>query len=266
MIYHYTSQATAKTIIECGTIRLSNMAFLNDGREFWLAKELFERYVKERDGNGQPILAHVLKEFNFLEQLDLTKEIPSFNIACFTESGDDAAQWHRYGDNGRGVALGFEEGELSISLMQYEIESYKVIYELGAQMDQIDKAIREIEQQHPTEESIQGVKLPIPIPLLKKFAVFKDKSFAVENETRFIAFAVSFEDLKYFSRDGHLIPHIDVGFGRTALKHIVIGPDARLESMFSWTNFLRNVEKKGGFFGDPMKSISKSKSSLRFFK
>jgi hypothetical protein len=115
ILYHYCSIETFMTIIENKTIRLSNIFKMNDFSEVmyvleFLGTALNEEYKK----NPFPFNYKSIDNSQAFDQIvsDIKKSINEVKyvsyIACFSESEDDLEQWSRYGDAGKGVAIGYD--------------------------------------------------------------------------------------------------------------------------------------------------------------
>lgn len=103
-VYHYTSLGGALGILKNGNIRLMNSRYTNDRMELKsLANSVFLIAASE---TGKTEEVEELKE-RYFKSYD--KE--SY-FASFSKLRDDASQWERYGDYGRGVCLAFDEDEL----------------------------------------------------------------------------------------------------------------------------------------------------------
>lgn len=108
--YHYCSYETFKNIIENQTIRLSDIKKSNDSIEMNL-------FYKQYEGMGELIYNYLKtnygKEDEFwlgVERLiKLFPKITECLAICFSDGKDKLSQWERYGDRGRGVAIGFDE-------------------------------------------------------------------------------------------------------------------------------------------------------------
>lgn len=116
-IYHYCSLETFVQIIRNKALRLSELDKTNDYMEKkWGINFLYRVLRDELQGRG---ITMDLKEnywysenaHNHLEQLE--NDIKSFLnhqtlIACFSTEKDMLSQWRAYGDDGNGVAIGFD--------------------------------------------------------------------------------------------------------------------------------------------------------------
>jgi hypothetical protein len=104
-IYHYTSLAGFKGIIESQDFWLTESDFLNDSTEIEhgidLARQVFQSFC---DQNISPI-AGILEGLTIKD----TNPRPRINIACFSSARDNLSQWRAYSGDSVGVSLGFSQ-------------------------------------------------------------------------------------------------------------------------------------------------------------
>jgi hypothetical protein len=104
VLYHYTSAGALAGILSSRSFWATNIRFLNDSKEFELAKELLaellEDEIEEAESKYDKALYRVLQE-------GLSKS-PSTEVfvASFSEDGDQLGQWRAYCPAGSGYALG----------------------------------------------------------------------------------------------------------------------------------------------------------------
>ena len=125
ILYHYTDFQALDGILRCAQLRVNNVLRMNDSGEMRhfmrrLCSAIMKRLEKEGDFNR----AHAVQ--NLFEE-ELKKEYSAF-AACFSFHRNDAAQWERYGNQGRGVCIAFQgrllqkmaEGALSLPTVFYQ--------------------------------------------------------------------------------------------------------------------------------------------------
>lgn len=116
-IYHYCSLETFAQIIKNKTIRLSDLNKTNDYMEKkWGMKLLYRALYSELKNRG--IVMDLKEDYwysenahNHLEQLenDITSSLNHQTlITCFSTKKDMLSQWRAYGNDGVGVAIGFD--------------------------------------------------------------------------------------------------------------------------------------------------------------
>ena len=121
--YYYCSLETFLNIIKNQTIYLSDPLKMNDSEEIKWA-------IKKMDSNlfGQIIQRSYLSDIDKSDLIKILEEKGQNNvfISCFSKKEDLLSQWRAYGDNGNGVALGFDLNKLAKPGQNIRIK--KVIY------------------------------------------------------------------------------------------------------------------------------------------
>lgn len=148
LIYHYCSLDTFFQIIKNKTLRLSDLNKTNDYMEKkWGVQLLQETLREELEHNGinmdlQEPYWYSDEARNHIEQLinDISQYLMHQSlITCFSLEKDLLSQWRAYGQDGEGVAIGFDFNYFKKILKgQKQLFVNKVIYKKSAQ----EKAIR----------------------------------------------------------------------------------------------------------------------------
>lgn len=112
ILWHYTSIAGAKAILESRSVNLACHAFMNDPAEGTAAGTIVsECWMSVVDGcPAHPRLdnSYIRDATEALSYFDFNRpELPPTFLFSLTELRDSLSQWSRYGDNGAGIALGF---------------------------------------------------------------------------------------------------------------------------------------------------------------
>ena len=105
-LYHYTSTAGLKAIIDSQQLWFTDYRHLNDSKELQLGIEQAHealRLAQEGADGRVGLFLRMVADLLSLENLDTL----AFFVGSFTRSRDDLGQWRAYADNGRGVAIGF---------------------------------------------------------------------------------------------------------------------------------------------------------------
>ncbi len=125
ILYHYTDFQAVDGILRQAQLRVNNVLRMNDSAEMRhfmnglstaVAQRLEEDGDRERAGQIRALFREEMK-----------KEYSAF-AACFSFHRDDAAQWERYGNRGRGVCIAFRReyleemavGALSLQMVFYQ--------------------------------------------------------------------------------------------------------------------------------------------------
>lgn len=150
-LYHYCSLETLIAIISNKCLRLSDLSKSNDYMERkWIMNIIEEALDKSFKDEG--IIINLREEYWYSEGInnhisylldllsyDVTR---SSYITCFSRNGDLLSQWRAYGDDGRGVAIGFN------AKLLYKVYSRKnnvyiedVLYDKEEQIEEIRIAV-----------------------------------------------------------------------------------------------------------------------------
>lgn len=156
-IYHYCSVETFMSIIENRSIRLSDLNKTNDYMEkkwannlitevlkeqlkkFGIALDLEKNYMyNEKSENHLQYYKNTLKDELYDQNLIL--------ISCFSNQEDKLSQWRAYGQDGTGVAIGFNYNKIKMLSGRNEyngkkIVVTKVIYDETEQKKKLGKVI-----------------------------------------------------------------------------------------------------------------------------
>ena len=195
MLYHYTDFISFDGILNGRELRVNNVLNMNDAKEM----ELFisgifnavkNRFSPEKDGK-------IISRLNAAAD-EIRSHYFDFSAyaACFSEFRDDAAQWERYANLGRGVCLGFQKPMLE-KLAGGAVSLQKVFYrdnmETHPLVDRIYTVVKNNEERELTSDLKSATH-----EVLRNSASFKHPSFASENEMRLIVmpFDVPDFDLK----------------------------------------------------------------------
>ena len=102
ILYHYTDFQAADGILRSAQLRVNNVLNMNDSAEM---RHFMTRLSSAITGRlrGEGFAAQADQLQNLFSQ-ELRKEYSAF-AACFSFHRDDAAQWERYGNRGRGVCF-----------------------------------------------------------------------------------------------------------------------------------------------------------------
>lgn len=191
IFYHYCSLDTLHKIIEGKTIRLSNIDRMNDSNE---GKDI-EKFAKDILDR----MDEVLREKYYNERI---------YISCFSKGKDILSQWRAYGDDGKGVAIGFNLSELQIPEiilnadhqlgLTHMLGRAEVIYTSKEKIDTINKIDTTPRIRKLNPNGVQGMttwKLNEFSEILKLKPIFKDEYFIEEKEVRLI----------YYCKNGNFI-------------------------------------------------------------
>ena len=104
ILYHYTDFQALDGILRCAQLRVNNVLRMNDSAEMrHFMTRLCAAVTEQLRREGAEDRA---REIEGLFDQEARKEYSAF-AACFSFHRDDAAQWERYGNRGRGVCIAF---------------------------------------------------------------------------------------------------------------------------------------------------------------
>ncbi|MCD8146394.1 MAG: DUF2971 domain-containing protein [Clostridiales bacterium] len=194
VLYHYTDFQALDGILLNAELRVNNILNMNDASEMRLFMRGLAKAVCARlEGEGSGDLAQATRK---LFDQELKKEFAySAYAACFSRYRDDAAQWERYGNRGKGVCIAFygdrlqrlAVGALSLQTVFYQDDMtehplVEVFYRLARTVSPLEG------NQSQVQDALHAAWVCS--------AAFKHPSFACENEVRLV---VSPFEQEYFN-------------------------------------------------------------------
>ena len=182
LFYHYTDFEALDGILRCAQLRVNNVLRMNDSAEMRHFMVRLSRAIVERlEAGGETRRA---REVRALFQEELAEEYSAY-AACFSFHRDDAAQWERYGNRGRGVCIAFR-GDLLRRMAEGPLSLHTVFYEddmTGHPM--VDRFCRLIRDR----DALTGGERDIRLAMRDAWAcsvAFKHPSFSSEDEVRLV--------------------------------------------------------------------------------
>lgn len=138
ILYHYCSVNTFLSIIQNKNLWLSDAEKTNDSTEMkWIFSKIeevidqaintYKEYSKEILLRTQ-IIAHEISDNLLLKKAPIAKNSKSF-FACLSEAQDLLSQWRSYGNDGKGIAIGFNTNLFQGFLRDSYYTFTKVIYD-----------------------------------------------------------------------------------------------------------------------------------------
>jgi hypothetical protein len=110
ILYHYTTAEAFLAILESKRLRASEGHFSNDDRDLREPVALIRNYLEERGRDS----AHpdIILRLALAIERDADRRALGTFVACLSAAADSLSQWRAYADDGRGLALGFDLGEI----------------------------------------------------------------------------------------------------------------------------------------------------------
>ena len=183
LLYHYTDYTSLDGIINKRELRVNNVLNMNDAKEmdlfisglFDAVKKRFEQIGDEKMASSLDEVQRIVKNHYF----DL-----SAYAACFSESRDDAAQWERYANRGKGVCLCFRKAMLE-KLTGTAISLTKVTYQNDMDDHPLAEKLFELLKSRTYLRDAMELK-KIVVEVCRNSAAYKHPSFASESEYRLV--------------------------------------------------------------------------------
>ena len=249
ILYHYTDFQAVDGILRQAQLRVNNVLRMNDSAEMRhfmnglstaVAQRLEEDGDRERAGQIRALFREEMK-----------KEYSAF-AACFSFHRDDAAQWERYGNRGRGVCIAFRrdcmervaKGALSLQLVFYRddmaghpmVETFCALAREGGPLSPEDPGVKEamreawacsVSYKHPSFSSEYEMRLVV--------SPFERDGLGIKP-----CYHVTKERIKkYYPLDlAAMCREIGVGL-EDLVSEIIIGPDSA-QSLAIFQDYLRD--------------------------
>lgn len=148
IIYHYCSLESFQSIITNKTLRLSDITKSNDSEEvIWIRnlidKEFPEVYKEETDSSFKARVSNELWQFDLQNNIEYYFQPGTIEkscyVMCFAGDDDKLSQWRGYGDDGKGVSIGFDVQAVKDVLKDniLDITFGKVEYDIDKQTEKV---------------------------------------------------------------------------------------------------------------------------------
>ncbi|EMJ85531.1 DUF2971 domain-containing protein [Leptospira meyeri] len=238
-LYHYTSAEGLLGIQSSSSLHLSEHQFLNDMDELKygslmtqinISELLLEEYnlAKEKGEFERKEIDFLNKILEKIKNKEKFLKLGNFYIACFSENGDDIAQWKGYSNFGEGYSIGFE----TATLLKNKTDKYifaKVIYDKKKQsliIKSVIKQILEVFNNEEHQEKIANIIENGASLLFLTSAFFKNPKFSDEKEWRLIFTTHYFDSKQILCKSGRFGIHSyhPYKFDITSIKEVIVGP------------------------------------------
>lgn len=247
IVYHYCSLETFMNIAENKTIWLSHSRNTNDKTECLYALQNIVSVLKKYNSTekNDELINEIIKE---------TESITDFPyIFCCSKDKDLLSQWSKYGDNGKGIAIGFDINCIPHINMLGEgnFTNNLIIDEVNYNMKGFDEIIIKSAQTLPLlkEKGLSDkiIKESI-IDFYKMLSIFiKNKGFKEEKEVRFVLKANYTHILRalnkkpnskehkeqpkilFRAKNNNIISYFELKFDEKAITEIIIGPKCNVD-------------------------------------
>lgn len=279
-IWHYTNFTALNGILVDGELRLCNTKGMNDRHEMLSFISGIERALIQEYPMEEIVIRQIFQEQR--------KKRENENVygSSFSLLENDAAQWERYGFDGRGVSIGFDLEQFEKIREPYLLE--KVSYRKNFRNYDFVKILPDrVFDQRFTDKKYGNLDAVFQ-NLWACSGAYKDYSFKSEQEIRLMTFPVSpdsplvkqkgqelsgeghvppYEEIQYEIMDEKIREYMNFHIRKRCREHdvdfqalvtdIIIGPKAS-QSMIILKNYLR----KNGL-GELADKVRKSDCPLR---
>ena len=249
VIYHYCSVETFMKILETKSIWLSHVQTTNDGLEdrmFVAACERILKKHKEEDSQYTTLLTKLLDTF--------IKKVDFPYIACFTHNKDLLSQWRAYGDDGKGVCIGFDLSSFSYMDLLHQLHGPSkpiVLIDAVSYHDKDDALIEKFlsvsdilreKYNYDSEEQILH-KLVMGLEELSIFT--KSEAFSEEEEIRMVYYPCYKEllanlsqtsmqtlhglPIRFRNKGSQIVSYFEYPLPADSICEVVLGPKSGVE-------------------------------------
>jgi hypothetical protein len=195
-LFHYTDLDGVKGIFTSRTLWMSKFTASNDISEILLAIEHFQHFVARTAAEVTKVEGEFLREA--ADQLEGFRRT-NICLASFCEQHDLLSQWRSYGNDGRGIALGFNSKRLVELANRNALRLFRCVYDQGDHeriaSDLVDALLGAFRASPPDGPQARAALIrQFNSMFLVVAPVIKDHRFAEEREWRLVSNPVPFDD------------------------------------------------------------------------
>ena len=195
-LFHYTDLEAVKGIFTSKSLWLSKFTSTNDISEIRLAIQHFQAFVEKEARDATSEESKLLREA--AAKLEGYRDT-NICLASFCEEDDLLSQWRSYGNDGRGVALGFSTRNLQRIAERYKLSLYRCVYDQKEQeriaADLVATLLKSFRAAKPrTADKRDALLAQFHAAFLHVAPVIKDHRFGEEREWRLVSKSLPFDD------------------------------------------------------------------------
>lgn len=225
IFYKYTSLKTFKAIIESKSLRLTDIQKSNDRSELELIYGVVKDVFKEEFEKDKPqYIKNYFPSSNFDKfykentyHIDaIENKIHTQYVTCFSSEGDMLSQWRGYGEDGKGVSIGFDVSAFpqnefyKFGKVEYSLRKQKAL--IRKDVKNIVRDIRAYVKEHKTIDGYPAQSFMVRYnSLLLKAAFVKNHFFHEEKEWRYCFWYSRIHDFETIELNSHSIREIIIG-------------------------------------------------------
>lgn len=229
-IFHYTDINALVNIMknDCILLRATNCLYLNDSNEIVEGTKAIQRVMKKTIDSGA---------------------FRNYYLTSFSRVPDQLNMWGMYASNGNGCAIGLDYNVLSrcYSMAMRCTYGESEIDENLSNFLKLNRtgAITHFGPNHEVEqakisENIKELRSSMENNLIISNCLgAKHEAYKTEEEVRCVVYASENQYVKFRTKNGIIIPYVEIQVPKEALKSIVIGPTNKSQlSLQSIIHFL----------------------------
>ena len=253
-LYHYTDQNGFMGIFDSRTLWATNIQYLNDHNEYYLATKIASEILEKRIEEEKDLDIRFTYQ-EFLVKIQLISHV-NVCVCSLSEQGDLLSQWRGYSNEMGGYSIGFDFDSIEFIAKKNGFELVKCIYDKEQQIKKVESVINEA-----INMVGQGVKNGInkksieyfEESLLKLAPVLKDRHFSEEAEWRMVGIVGSIS-LSFRAGNSMLLPYKKISLGSKAelkaMAHeIIVGhtPNINLAKKATQSFLVKSLLSKDDF-------------------
>jgi hypothetical protein len=229
-LYHYTTAAGFKDIVESQELWMSDIFYLNDWKEFYHGRNEFKKLADEtlasfedaRMKTAAQVISLVLEQPR--SQMRRHPCVCSFSTA---KEGNDLSQWRAYCPDG-GYSLGFPHKRLAALADSRQCVLEECRYTIAECVDDLDDLLKALVvgmDRLDKEAFIGGAQMAVSWSIAR----YKDRAFEDEHEWRLIN-SHGVEEWRFRCRGNSLIPYAAFSLDDKDLWEgvsVIVGPSSR---------------------------------------
>lgn len=214
-LYYYCNMETFYNIIKSQKIWLRDLLYMDDTMELFLHHINFAKYVLseyENDPfefqfdkfNGRDAIINYLKPYNLFAYTgwDLLWNNKFFALSL-TNSDNIPFLWEKYGDNYKGVCIGFDINKINAFIEKNEnfyLQKIEYIENFDETIRGVAKTILNYINENKNNTNYLLENIFIPNMIVKEFSRYKTDLYKKEEETRLV----------YIKKNNKIIPNVNV--------------------------------------------------------
>ena len=214
-VYHYCSLETFRLIVENKVLFMSGYHYMNDSSEEKYFLDVFDEEMKNLyDGLSDEEKANIESDDYMKKYMTRLSELYAnvCFICCFSNIRDDLNQWRAYGDDGKGICIGFDKSFFE-GLVKEGFFAENVTYKSKEELHSfISEKLISIKNEHSLITDSVKFTREVKRQIGLKRAKVKNPAFLAENEFRIGLYdSLSDDAIKQYVFD-------DIHIGATGLK------------------------------------------------